>query len=648
MANDSGGIRAGAAFVELFVKGNISGELSKVEKDLRKVGTAVADIGKKMAAFGTVILGSLGLASEQFASMGDQITKASQRTGIAAETLQGLKYAAEQSGASFEDLETGIKKMQKAVVEASKGNDGAIKSFAELGISVDDLKSLSPDEQFLKLSEALNQVQDEALRTAISMELFGKGGTSLLPLISEGSEGIKKLADRARELGLIFSKEDALAATKFGDTVSDLGKQVKITIFHIGAAVANALQPFADGAIKCMTTVINWAKENRPLVTSLLIAGAAITAVGAGLITLGVSLKFVAFAMSGIKAGFSLLIGVLNLVTNPIVLIGVALAALVGYFLLATETGGKVVSFLKGKFASLYETCKEVFGGIADALAAGDISLAAKILWVGIKSAFLDGTIELQKAWEDFKSGFVQTAIAAFYGTLEIYETVKAALLTAFDSTVEVMGNIWDTFTSSFSDAWDVVTTAVAKGINYLRQLFDDSFDASAANKMADQQLEANKKERQENLAASKQARSDEAASDIAKVDKDKQKAIEELTRAELAYNKAASDNANKQKGELDKELGGYKEQLAALRKTAAEKAAAIKKNADDKGVDPNKRFGELSEIGKDIKSHGIFNAAAIQSLQSFQSKEEITLQKRIAKAAEETAKNTKNKATFK
>ena len=73
------------------------------------------------------------------------------------------------------------------------------------------------------VADALNKVKNEAARTAIVMEIFGKGGAKLLPLMSEGAEGINKLTARARELGIVFSAQDAEAATKSGVAVLNSG-----------------------------------------------------------------------------------------------------------------------------------------------------------------------------------------------------------------------------------------------------------------------------------------------------------------------------------------------------------------------------------------------------------------------------------------
>src|SRR6266508_1937149 len=120
-----------------------------------------------------------------------------------------------------------------------------------------------------------------------------------------------ELRKRAEALGIVFSGEDAEAATKFGDTLDDLGKQLMAVTFQVGAAVANALQPFAEGAINILTNVIAWARENRALVVGILAAAAGLVTLGAALVGVGVAIQLVGVALT-----FAAIGAIVGLVTN--------------------------------------------------------------------------------------------------------------------------------------------------------------------------------------------------------------------------------------------------------------------------------------------------------------------------------------------
>src|SRR6185295_15213957 len=106
-------------------------------------------IGSKMFAAGLGLAAPLGAAAKLFADMGDELAKASTRTGIGVEELSRLKYAADQSGTSLEGLEKGIKKLSQNLVTANTGGKEMADTFKELGLNAEELTKLKPDEQFV-------------------------------------------------------------------------------------------------------------------------------------------------------------------------------------------------------------------------------------------------------------------------------------------------------------------------------------------------------------------------------------------------------------------------------------------------------------------------------------------------------------------
>ncbi len=644
-------IRAGKAFVELSLKDSFSKALDGAKKKLEAFGESLTKIGTAMSAMGAAIVAPLALAAQQFASMGDEVNKASQRTGVAVEELSALKYAAEQSGASFEDLQKGIQKMQKAVFEAAEGSKTAQQALASLGLAASDLQSLSPDEQFTLIADRLADVQDAGTRAAVAMEVFGKGGATLLPLILEGADGIKALTDRAKELGLTFNQVDADAATTFGDTLDDIQKQLAAITFQIGAAVANALQPFADGLIDVLTGVIGWVKENRSLVTGVLAVGAALVAAGTALVGLGLGIKVTMAAMSGFSAVAGFITTALGAMLNPVVLIGAGLVALAAYFVYTSETGAAAIGWLKNKFGELATTVQDTVGGITDALAAGDIGLAAQILWAGLKLAFAQGTNEVQQGWIKFKALFVQTAAAAFYGAQEIWANVKANLLTAFENTTAALGSLWDGFIGVFTSAWNTAINAIAKGMNWLRGQFDETFDADAANQMADNMLAQEKAAREAAELAKAKQRESERQTALKDIEAERKRVTDELNKREMALNAAADQNAkddiaalNQQKSDLDKQLADLRNRAKSKReeKDSEGPSSLAKPGIDLEDVLKNRAAVEPVNV----KAAGTFNAAAVGLLGGVQVADQI------AKATKETAQNTakiaRMRATFK
>lgn len=427
MANSSG-IRAGQAFVELFADDSrLVRGLRNASRRLKQLGRSVTSIGRRIMLAGTAAIGSAFAAAKVFGSMGDTVQKMAKRTGLSTEALSELSFAAEQSGTDLESLENGLRRMQRTIGDALDGLSTAEDALARLGLSVQQLLGLAPEEQFKLIADRIARIEDPTLKAAAAMEVFGRSGTMLLPLIEQGTAGIEALQKEARELGLTISTEDANTAAEFTDAMNRLWRVVKSGAFALGAAFAKSLTKFADKAAKAIKKVVDWVRENRTLVVTVLKLAAAVTAGGVAVMLfgyvlsgLGMVLGLLATAIAGVISAIKLLVSAFALLLSPIGAIGAALLVLGGYMAVVSTKGGDALSWLGQQFATLREEATAAWQGIASALASGDIGLAARILWLTLKMEWQKGIAWLTEKWIGFKETFMATATEAVYGTASI------------------------------------------------------------------------------------------------------------------------------------------------------------------------------------------------------------------------------------
>lgn len=147
---------------------------------------------------------ALGAMLKQIISYGSALADAADRTGIAVESLQRLEEVAAVGGASLDQITAAVNQMQNRLAEGDKSAVGAVQA---LGMSVEAFMALSPDQQFLEIGKALQQVEDPAERVRIAMDLFGRQGAQLLPalltdtnnlaggMVRLGADGAKALDD---------------------------------------------------------------------------------------------------------------------------------------------------------------------------------------------------------------------------------------------------------------------------------------------------------------------------------------------------------------------------------------------------------------------------------------------------------------------
>jgi hypothetical protein len=291
----SSAIRAGQAFVELFVKQDllIKG-LRAAEQAVRAFGQRLSSIGKGMAAIGGGLAMPMLGAAKMFASAGRELRDMSARTGMSVEALSELRYAAQMTGTDVESLETDLRRMQKTIGAAAGGSDEAQQALASLGTTVAELKALSPDQQFMLLASRLAEIRNPAQRTAAAIAVFGKSGTNLLPMLEGGIQRLEQLRQEARDLGLVMSTEAAEDATRLAVKLDTLWMEVKRGTSAVGSALTPILLQAGQAMIDAVKSCGDWIKGHRELVSVAFQAAAATLALGTVMATVGSILTRVA------------------------------------------------------------------------------------------------------------------------------------------------------------------------------------------------------------------------------------------------------------------------------------------------------------------------------------------------------------------
>ena len=206
--------------------------VKRVKTMARKLGAQIVDRFKKVGKNTALVLAGATLAAgfvvgkftKHILESGDELQKMALRTGFTTEELSRLKHAAELSGTSIEGIEDTVKDMQKNLVDAASGSASMREQFSLLNLKVEDLIKLSPAEQFKVISTALADVEHPSQRAAIAMRIFGEGGRRLIPLLANGSEGLRDMKKDADTLGITLGGKQANNMATFNDSVSRLGK----------------------------------------------------------------------------------------------------------------------------------------------------------------------------------------------------------------------------------------------------------------------------------------------------------------------------------------------------------------------------------------------------------------------------------------
>ncbi|GIW89560.1 MAG: hypothetical protein KatS3mg108_3884 [Isosphaeraceae bacterium] len=641
----AGAIRAGQAYVELSTKDSklIKG-LRAAEQRLKAFGASVAGLGARLAGLGAAVVGSLFAASKVFGDLGDQLAKASTRTGVAVEELSELAFAADMSGADLETLETGLRKMAQTIVDAAGGSQTARQALDQLGLTVADLARLSPDQQFKLIADRLSQIRNPTLRAAMAMEIFGRSGTRLLPLMADGAAGIERLERQARELGLTWSTEDARAAEAFSDTLSVLWKVIQHGIAIIGGALVPILTDVAQWITRAAKTISDWINQNRELIITIFQVAAAVMAGGLALLILGkviaavgAILGVVATIITGVGTAISILGTVIGALLTPIGLVSVALVALGGYLLYTSGVGEQALTWLGDQFNSLKDTALAAWQGIADALAAGDIGLAARIAWLTLKLIWKQGVAWLEERWMQFKAFFIETFWRAVYGVARFLNDAWSGIQVAWVETTTFLANAWTNFISILQRTWNRFSGFFRRVWARIRGVFGADAEAEIArineeearreqeiNAQRDAVLQERERERKRRRNQIEQERAG-VEDELNRMQEDERRQREAARQAELAETERELEEARQE----------WRDALAEARRRREESEAGRPERMRRAGELPDlETITEMAQKKADVQ--GTFSALAVRGLGA------TSLAERTAKATEQVAANTK------
>ena len=472
-------IKAGGAYIEVFAKEVLGPGLAAAKKKLTSFAKTVGTLGATALAGGASLAAPLIAAVGQYTSIGSELADVNARTGASVEMLSALGHAAMLAGGSLADVQAGYKGMAKLAGQAAAGSKQAAKTLADLGISTQAFLAASPDQRMRLIADGLSRIKDPGLQAAAAMKALGRGGLALLPALKEGSAGLDAMAKKAASLGLVFTDEEVARADRLGDSIDTVKKQVGALFFQIGDALAPVLQPIIDGVSTLLGWVINIIDKNPVLVTTLAAVAAVLIGVGVALITVAGAATLLSFAITGLTTAFTICWAVIGFILSPlgliILLVAAVSAALIGgaaYFLFYTQTGQAALNTLANAFGWLLQTVKTTFGGIFDAMAAGNLALAGQIAMQGLYVVWLQGMAMLKGLWEDLKLYVFQTMIA-------IAQFVADKLLATIGPVLKVADSVMGTDFAGGINKAKAGLSALSKGAEANR-------DRNVANALTD------------------------------------------------------------------------------------------------------------------------------------------------------------------
>ena len=459
----------------------LAGTLNKAEQATGKIGGTMT---KWVTGPILAVAGGVTALITKTAKYGDEIQKMALRTGFSTEALSEYKHAAELSGSSLETVEKGVKRMQAVLLDAEQGLSTATDSLAALGLSYEELAGLSPEEQFDKIAMAIAGVEDPSRRAALAQEVFGRAGTELLPMLSDGAEGLAKMKQEAHDLGLVIDQEAADAAAQFNDDLDrlkkgfggvfqELGqKLLPIIVDKLLPALKEKVIPAVQNFGEWIGKVIDWF-DNLDPAWQKIIGGAIGLAAAIGPLLIAVS-KFIGIIKTiiGLKQAWAVVQGILNAVmsANPIALIIIGIMALIAAVILCIKYWDEIVEFLGKCWDWIKETAVSVWESIVEFFL--ETWEWIKDLFNKALQAIIDAFIEYHPIgiiishWTEIKEFFVN-----IWNTIVDYITgrvnaIKDKLSAAWEFISSVASDAWGAFSETILGTWEGIVDGIKGFVN--------------------------------------------------------------------------------------------------------------------------------------------------------------------------------------
>jgi TP901 family phage tail tape measure protein len=328
-------------------------------KELKGAEKNLDDFVGKLKNFGSLIAGgAVGAGAAAFvnhvAKVGDEIGDTAERLGVSTDALQAFGLAAQLGGSSAEAMAMSLGMLNDKIGDAARGGASA-KEFAKLGIAFKDANGeIRPTEEVMEdAADKISKLKTTAEKTTAAMNLFGRPGKQLVPLLSKGSKGLEEMRKQMKALGGGFSKEGVKASGDFADAMDKLSVVGNSWLSGVAVKILPTVQKMVEWFSKASVALLEMANKSNIF--------------QAVLVTLGAVM-----AVFAINAAIA---------SAPLLLMALAIAAIV---LVVDE----LITLFEGGDTLIGETIDKIFGKGSSTELVKEVKELWNDIGLGIKAAY--------------------------------------------------------------------------------------------------------------------------------------------------------------------------------------------------------------------------------------------------------------------
>jgi hypothetical protein len=216
------------------------------------IGVIAADAFTNLASKAESASLAIFSFAESQAKAAREIEENSRVLGMNVSLYQQWTYVAGQAGASSDNLMNAMKFLSRSMMEAQTGSGKGSDALKTMGLSVTDAfgKVKSLDTLMTEIVSKFGQWADGPNKMALGMAVFGRGFLDIMPVLTKGTDEIKRLKDESESVGAIIGEKQVKA-------LADAAKE-----WEKLAAVWKVLKAESAGLINTvLNPILNWAIE---------------------------------------------------------------------------------------------------------------------------------------------------------------------------------------------------------------------------------------------------------------------------------------------------------------------------------------------------------------------------------------------------
>jgi hypothetical protein len=193
-------------------------KIKDLDKALDSLGSQAGDAAKALAVI-TGAAAAMAFVINRTINAAGELVDAANAIGVSASNLKTLQTAAQLAGVGTDQLNNTLIRLNQTIGQAvSDGIGPGADALKKLGLPINEIVRMRPDEQFKKITETLNGMSNPAERTALAMDLFGKQGPRILAVASE----LEKVRKITKDIGFGISEKEIVALDEASDQVDQL------------------------------------------------------------------------------------------------------------------------------------------------------------------------------------------------------------------------------------------------------------------------------------------------------------------------------------------------------------------------------------------------------------------------------------------